>query len=110
FQMQIGERGENLSGGQRQGVAIARAVIADPPILLLDEPTSSMDTSTEAIFKSRLKQFARNKTMLVVTHRSSLLELAERVLVMDSGRIVADGPKEKVLEALRKGQIRRADA
>uniref|UniRef100_B3EKP7 Type I secretion system ATPase n=1 Tax=Chlorobium phaeobacteroides (strain BS1) TaxID=331678 RepID=B3EKP7_CHLPB len=110
FQMQIGERGENLSGGQRQGVAIARAVIADPPILLLDEPTSSMDTSTEAIFKSRLKQFARNKTMLVVTHRSSLLELAERVLVMDGGRIVADGPKEKVLEALRKGQIRRADA
>jgi len=110
FQMAIGERGENLSGGQRQGVAIARAVIADPPILLLDEPTSSMDTSTEAIFKSRLKQFARNKTMLVVTHRSSLLELADRVLVMDGGRIVADGPKEKVLEALRKGQIRRADA
>ena len=109
FQMQIGERGENLSGGQRQGVAIARAVIADPPILLLDEPTSSMDTSTEAIFKSRLKQFTRNKTMLVVTHRSSLLELVDRVLVMDGGRIVADGPKEKVLEALRKGQIRKAE-
>lgn len=110
FQMQVGERGETLSGGQRQGVAIARAVIADPPVLLLDEPTSSMDTTTEAIFKSRLKQFAHNKTMLVVTHRSSLLELVNRVLVLDGGRLVADGPKEKVLDALRKGQIRRADS
>lgn len=110
FQMQVGERGETLSGGQRQGVAIARAVVADPPVLLLDEPTSSMDTTTEAIFKSRLKQFAHNKTMLVVTHRSSLLELVDRVLVLDGGRLVADGPKEKVLDALRKGQIRRADS
>lgn len=110
FQMQIGERGENLSGGQRQGIAIARAAIADPPILLLDEPTSSMDTTTESIFKSRLKQFAQNKTMLVVTHRSSLLELVDRILVLDGGRLVADGPKEKVLEALRKGQIRRVDS
>ena len=110
FQMQVGERGETLSGGQRQGVAIARAVIADPPVLLLDEPTSSMDTTTEAIFKSRLKQFAHNKTMLVVTHRSSLLELVNRVLVLDGGRLVADGPKEKVLDALRKGRIRRADS
>ena len=110
FQMQVGERGETLSGGQRQGVAIARAVIADPPVLLLDEPTSSMDTTTEAIFKSRLKQFAHNKTMLVVTHRSSLLELVDRVLVLDGGRLVADGPKEKVLDALRKGRIRRVDS
>ncbi len=109
FEMQVGERGENLSGGQRQGVAIARAVIADPPILLLDEPTSSMDTTTESIFKSRLKQYAQNKTMLVVTHRSSLLELVDRVLVLDGGRLVADGPKEKVLEALKKGQIRRVE-
>ena len=110
FQMQVGERGETLSGGQRQGVAIARAVVADPPVLLLDEPTSSMDTTTEAIFKSRLKQFAHNKTMLVVTHRSSLLELVDRVLVLDGGRLVADGPKEKVLDALRKGRIRRVDS
>ena len=110
FQMQVGERGENLSGGQRQGVAIARAVIADPLILLLDEPTSSMDTTTESMFKSRLKLFAENKTMLVVTHRSSLLELVDRILVLDGGRLVADGSKENVLEALKKGQIRRADS
>ena len=69
-----------------------------------------MDTTTEAIFKSRLKQFAHNKTMLVVTHRSSLLELVDRVLVLDGGRLVADGPKEKVLDALRKGRIRRVDS
>ena len=110
FQMQVGERGENLSGGQRQGVAIARAVIADPPILLFDEPSSSMDTTTESVFKSRLKQFAMNKTMLIVTHRSSLLELVDRVLVLDGGRLVADGPKEKVLDALKKGQVRRIDS
>ena len=110
FEMQVGERGENLSGGQRQGVAIARAVVADPPILLLDEPTSSMDTTTESVFKSRLKQFAQNKTMLLVTHRSSLLELVDRILVLDGGRLVADGPKEKVLDALKQGQIRRADS
>ncbi len=107
FQMQVGERGENLSGGQRKGVAIARAVVADPPILLLDEPTSSMDTTTESVFKSRLKLFARNKTMLLVTHRSSLLELVDRILVLDGGRLAVDGPREKVLEALKRG--RRAD-
>ncbi len=110
FQMQVGERGENLSGGQRQGVAIARAVIAEPPILLLDEPTSFMDTTTESMFKSRLTQYARNKTMLIVTHRSSLLELVDRVLVLDGGKLVADGPKEKVLDALRKGQVRRIES
>ena len=109
FQMQIGERGDNLSGGQRQGVAIARAVIADPPILLLDEPTSSMDTTTEALFKARLKQYAAQKTMLIVTHRSSLLELADRIIILDGGRLVADGPKETVLEALKSGQVKRGD-
>lgn len=110
FQMQVGERGENLSGGQRQGVAIARAVVADPPILLLDEPTSSMDTTTEALFKSRLKQFSQHKTMLIVTHRTSLLELVDRIIILDSGRVVADGPKEKVLEALKQGKVRRGEA
>ncbi|MBO8093583.1 MAG: type I secretion system permease/ATPase [Prosthecochloris sp.] len=110
FQMQVGERGENLSGGQRQGVAIARAVIADPPILLLDEPTSSMDTTTEALFKRRLQQFSAGKTMLIVTHRTSLLELVDRIIILDAGRVVADGPKEKVLEALKQGKVKRGDA
>lgn len=107
FDMLIGERGESLSGGQRQGVAIARAVINDPPILLLDEPTASMDHSSEDGVKRRLAAFAQDKTMIVITHRTSLLDLVDRVIVVDGGRIVADGPKAQVVEALRQGRIGR---
>ncbi len=108
FDMEIGERGESLSGGQRQGVAIARAVIAEPPMLLLDEPTASMDHSTEDLVKRRLTEFAGERTLIVVTHRTSLLDLVDRVIVVDGGRIVADGPKAQVVEALRQGRIGRA--
>ncbi len=108
FDMLVGERGESLSGGQRQGVAIARAVINDPPILLLDEPTSSMDHSSEEDIKRRLTEFARGKTVLLISHRTSLLDLADRIIVMDGGRIVADGPKEQVVTALRQGRIGKA--
>lgn len=108
FDMLVGERGESLSGGQRQGVAIARAVINDPPILLLDEPTASMDHTSEEEIKKRIAAFAKGKTMIVITHRTSLLDLADRLVVMDAGRIVADGPKDQVVKALRDGRIGRA--
>lgn len=108
FDMPIGERGESLSGGQRQQVAIARAVLLEPSILLFDEPTSAMDFSTEHAFKERLKAFAVNKTLVVVTHRTSLIDLATRILVVDEGRIVADGPREQVVAALQAGRIGRA--
>jgi ATP-binding cassette subfamily C protein LapB len=108
FDMLVGERGESLSGGQRQGVAIARAVINDPPILLLDEPTSSMDFSSEDDIKRRLAEFAKDKTVILISHRTSLLDLAERIIVMDGGRIMADGPKEQVVTALRQGRIGKA--
>lgn len=108
FDMLVGERGESLSGGQRQGVAIARAVINDPPILLLDEPTSSMDYSSEEDIKRRLKEFSVGKTVVLISHRTSVLELAERIIVMDGGRIVADGPKDQVVTALRQGRIGKA--
>jgi len=108
FDMLVGERGESLSGGQRQGVAIARAVINDPSILLLDEPTSSMDHSSEEDIKKRLQQFVAGKTVVLVSHRTSLLDLVERIIVMDAGRIVADGPKEQVIQALRQGRIGKA--
>lgn len=108
FDMQIGERGETLSGGQRQGIAIARAALLDPPILLLDEPTGAMDYASEAQFKERLRAFAENKTLLLVTHRSSLLDLATRVVVLDEGRIVADGPREHVLGELKAGRVGKA--
>lgn len=108
FDMVIGERGESLSGGQKQGVAIARAVLLDPPVLLLDEPTSAMDFSSEAQFKERLRRFAQHKTLIIVTHRTSLIDLANRIIVVDGGRIVADGPREQVIEALQSGRIGRA--
>ena len=108
FDMMIGERGESLSGGQRQGVAIARAFLMDPPILLLDEPTSAMDFSSEQQFKERLKVAAGHKTVIIVTHRNSLLDLATRVIVVDDGKIVADGPRDQVIQALQSGRIGRA--
>lgn len=108
FEMVIGERGDSLSGGQRQGVAIARAVIHDPSILLLDEPTASMDHSSEETVKARLRRFVPGKTVVLVSHRTSLLDLVDRIIVMDGGRIVADGPKEQVILALRQGRIGKA--
>lgn len=108
FDMMIGERGDSLSGGQRQGVAIARAFLMDPPILLLDEPTSAMDFSSEQQFKERLRKMAAHKTVLIVTHRNSLLDLATRVIVVDDGKIVADGPRDQVIQALQSGRVGRA--
>lgn len=109
FDMPIGERGESLSGGQRQCISIARAFLMEPPILLLDEPTSSMDYTTENEFKLRLGRFAKRfspgKTLIVSTHRSSLIDLAERILVVNEGRLVADGPRDEVLEALKTGRV-----
>ncbi|GAB4059824.1 type I secretion system permease/ATPase [Uliginosibacterium sediminicola] len=108
FDMLIGERGESLSGGQRQSVAIARALINDPPMLLLDEPSSSMDHQSEEQLKQRLRAFATHKTVLLITHRTSLLDLVDRLIVIDNGAIVADGTKAQVIEALQHGRIGRA--
>ncbi|HEX2545953.1 MAG TPA: type I secretion system permease/ATPase [Ramlibacter sp.] len=106
--MIVGERGESLSGGQRQGIAIARAALLAPRILLLDEPTAAMDAQSEMQFKERLRAFAQDKTMVLVTHRSTLLDLATRVVVLDEGRVVADGPREQVMNDLRAGRVGRA--
>jgi ATP-binding cassette, subfamily C, bacterial LapB len=106
--MPVGEQGRALSGGQRQCVAIARALVNDPAILLFDEPTGAMDHSNEEEFKRHIAQFAAGKTMIVITHRTSLLELVNRIIVMDAGKIVADGVKDQVVEALRQGRIGRA--
>jgi ATP-binding cassette subfamily C protein LapB len=108
FDMSIGERGETLSGGQRQGVGIARAFITKPSIILLDEPTSAMDHTGEEAIKRRLLDATKNKTLILISHRSSLYELVNRIIVIDSGRIVADGPKDLVTDALRNGKIGKA--
>lgn len=109
FDMIVGERGETLSGGQRQGVALARAVLRDSPILLLDEPTGAMDHSSEETVRLRLGEFFKERTVILITHRNALLSLVDRLLVIDAGRIVADGPKDRVVAALRTGQIEKAN-
>jgi ATP-binding cassette subfamily C protein LapB len=108
FDMLIGERGESLSGGQRKAVSVARAVIHEPPILLFDEPTGSMDHSSEAWIKTKLKDFMQGRTLMLVTHRTPLMDLVDRIIVMDRGQIVADGPRDKVVEALKQGKIGKA--
>lgn len=106
FGLQVGERGMNLSGGQRQAVTIARALLQEPDILILDEPTSSMDNATELMFRQRLMSNLNGKTLLLITHRHSMLPLVDRLIVIDGGRIVADGPKNRVLAGLKNERIR----
>jgi len=105
FDMPVGEQGRSLSGGQRQTVALARAVLHDPPILILDEPSSSMDARTEKRLCSQLSRILEGKSLLLVTHRASLLTLVDRVIVLDNGTVRADGPKDHILEAIQKGQL-----
>jgi len=106
FDLQVGERGASLSGGQRQSIVLARALLLSPPIFIMDEPTNAMDNSSEEAFKQRFALQLQQQTLILVTHRMSLLSLVDRLIVMDGGRMVADGPKEHVLEALRQGQIK----
>lgn len=103
--MPVAERGANLSGGQRQAIAVARAFMHDPSILVLDEPTSSMDHKSEQSIKEQLQEYCQDKTLVLVTHRMSLLDLVDRLIVIDRGKIVADGPKVQVMEALKHGKI-----
>lgn len=105
FDMEIGEQGRGLSGGQRQSVAIARALLHDPPILVFDEPSSSMDNRTETRLKTHLRELLPGKTLLLITHRGSLLDLVDRIVLLDNGAVVADGPRDQVLTAIKSGQI-----
>ncbi len=96
---QVGERGERLSGGQRQLVAIARALLMQPRLLLLDEPSSMVDPATEQRLIARLRALPQT-TVVLVTHRMAMLALVDRLVVMDRGRVLADGPRDEVLKAL----------
>ncbi len=104
FDMPVGENGQGMSGGQCQAITIARAMLFSPSILLFDEPTSCMDNSTEKLFIDNINKYAKDSTLVVVTHKMSLLELADRLLVVQNGKIVADGAKEQVLSALKQLQ------
>ncbi|MBD9676876.1 type I secretion system permease/ATPase [Pseudomonas sp. PDM18] len=101
FDRPVGEMGQALSGGQRQLLALARTLLLHPQVLLLDEPTSGMDMQTERLFLQRLEAATRDCTVVVVTHRFSVLEQVDRLIVVDAGQIVADGPKDEVLRALQ---------
>lgn len=103
FDMPVGERGMGLSGGQKQNIAISRGFLLDAPIMLLDEPTNSMDTGGEMKIIASLKKNLKGKTAIVITHKMTLLELVDRLIVVDDGRIVLDGRKEQVLQALKGG-------
>ena len=98
--MNVGEQGRRLSGGQRQAVLLARALLLDPPLLLLDEPTASMDSTTEQRFLGRLKEVVKNRSLILVTHKPSSLQLVEKLMVMDAGRVAATGNKDEVLKQL----------
>jgi ATP-binding cassette subfamily C protein LapB len=106
FDMPVGERGEALSGGQRQTVALARALITDPPILVLDEPTQAMDHSAEERLKAQMQAELAGRTIIIVTHRESLLSAIDTLAVMDGGRLVAFGPRDMVLKAIADGKVR----
>ena len=110
FAMQVGERGGLLSGGQRQAVALARAMMMRPRILFMDEPTSAMDNLSEANFVRGLRQWLpQDTTLILATHRNSLLSLVTRLIVMENGKVIADGPRDKVLAMLKKGNLVSAD-
>jgi ATP-binding cassette subfamily C protein LapB len=97
YALRLGERGEGLSGGQRQAVALARALVGEPPILVLDEPSSAMDQSAETKLVERLKTVLTGRTVLLITHKAGIMALAERVLVLEEGRAIYDGPPSKLL-------------
>lgn len=99
--MPLGENGLGLSGGQKQLVALARMTIKDPRVVLLDEPTSDLDQGSEEMVLQALAHWMSNRTLLVVTHRPQVLKLVNRVIVMDNGKIVMDGPRDDVLARLQ---------
>ncbi len=102
YDLQVGEKGATLSGGQRQSLGIARALLPNPPVLMFDEPTSSMDLNSERQFINRLKHYANDKTLVLVTHRTSLFSVVDRIIVLGHGKVVADGPRDEVLKIAKR--------
>tara|TARA_Y100000031_G_C8254041_1_gene402215 strand:+ start:6728 stop:9094 length:2367 start_codon:yes stop_codon:yes gene_type:complete len=101
---QVGERGEALSGGQRQSVAIARALLYDPPVMVLDEPTASMDPASENRLRKRLGKITENKTVILITHKGAMLSIVDKLILIDRGRLIAFGPKDEVISKLQARQ------
>ena len=100
YDLRLADRGEGLSGGQRQSIAIARALAGRPPILVMDEPSSAMDAQTEGGLIQRLQEELQGRTLILITHRPPLLQLVQRIILMDQGKIVSDGPRDNVLKQI----------
>jgi ATP-binding cassette subfamily C protein LapB len=100
YDLKLADRGEGLSGGQRQSIAIARALAGRPRIVIFDEPSSAMDSQTETALIQRLQEELKGRTFILITHRPPLLALVQRILLIDKGRVVADGPRDEVLKQL----------
>ncbi len=103
YDAQVGEGGEGLSGGQRQCIALARAMLLKPNVFVCDEPTNAMDVQAEQAFTNHISRYSKNKTLVLITHRQQLLPIVDRLILVDQGRILADGPRDKVIEAIAKG-------
>lgn len=97
----VGERGESLSGGQRQAVAIARSLLYDPPVLILDEPTASLDPTSEMRLREKLKAISKGKTTILITHKGAMLDLVDKLILMDRGNIIAYGPRDEIIRRLQ---------
>ena len=97
----LSEGGRELSGGQKQILALTRAIASDPSIILFDEPTSAMDPKHEVLFIRQMQQFIKNKTFIVITHRKPILALTDRLIVIESGKIILDGPRDEVLSKFK---------
>lgn len=104
YDLRLADRGEGLSGGQRQSIAIARAIAGKPAVFVLDEPTSAMDSQTEAALLERITSELQNRTLVLITHRPPMLRLVSRIILMDGGRVVADGPRDAILKRMQEGQ------
>ncbi len=99
----VGERGEGLSGGQRQAVALARAMLLKPSVFVCDEPTNAMDVQAEQSFTNHIVRYSKDKTLVLITHRPQLLPVVNRLILMDQGKVIADGPRDKVIEMISRG-------
>ncbi len=104
YDLRLADRGEGLSGGQRQSIAIARALAGSPAIILFDEPSSAMDAQTETALLQRLETELKGRTLILITHRPPLLQLVDRIILMDRGKVIADAPRDEVLRQLSKPQ------
>jgi ATP-binding cassette, subfamily C, bacterial LapB len=105
YDRKLADRGEGLSGGQRQSIAIARALVGDPPVVLFDEPSSAMDNQTENALLDRLEEELAGRTFIVITHRTPFLRLVRRVIIVDRGKIIADGPRDAILQKLNRPKV-----